>query len=172
MQMRNIALGGITLSLALSIGIACQTAPNTNTPVTSTSPANPPVDTGSAEKKDTPSPQAIREEAERQQKVGVPLQLDVLLQVMNICSSSPVPAGWIKVNDHWNPTICGNPPTIVYNVLTIERFDNRAVGSVMTVCSSAPTPGGWVEVNNHWDPTRCGHPPTIVNNMKQIRRVN
>ena len=115
---------------------------------------------------------AVEQEAKKQVDSGVKLPLNVKMSSMNICASSPVPAGWIKVNDAWNPTICGNPTVITYNVVTITQYSNRPVGSTLIVCSDAPTPNNWVEVNNSWNPTTCGHPTSITNNVKVIRRVN
>jgi hypothetical protein len=114
----------------------------------------------------------IQEETERQRKALEPTALNVTFEWKEICATSPVPAGWIKVNDRWDPTICGRPTSIVYNVWAIQRYDNQPVGTYMTVCAQAPTPSGWVLVDTHWDPTRCGYPhSTIVHNMKQIKRV-
>ena len=90
----------------------------------------------------------------------------------SICSSSPIPWGWIIVNDSWDPTRCGNPTSTTYNVRTIERYDNRPKGSTMKVCSYSPTPEGWTDVDSAWDPTSCGHPTSISNNMKTIRRLS
>ena len=114
----------------------------------------------------------IAKEAASQRANLIPLPLGVVKEVMDICANSPVPNGWIKTNDYWDPTRCGNPSRITYNVWTIERFDNQPVGSVMNVCAGAPTPNGWVIVNTSWDPTRCGHPAMITPNIKQIRRLS
>ncbi len=121
----------------------------------------------------TPSPEQIKHEAERQQRElpPTPVGPDSILNIQDICSGSPVPAGWIKTNDHWDPTKCGNPTSIVYNVWTISRFDNRPVGSIMDVCADAATPAGWADVGTRWDPTSCGHPTDIVQNIKQIKRL-
>lgn len=97
--------------------------------------------------------------------------MDTPLAVMRICASSPVPQGWIKVNDEWSPISCGRPPRIVGNVWIIESYNDKPVGSVMRVCASAPTPTNWVEINNEWSPTSCGRPSRIVNNVKIIQRV-
>lgn len=121
---------------------------------------------------DKPTDKEIHEETERQRKALEPTSLNLISEHMDICANSPVPAGWIKVNDHWDPTICGRPTSIVYNVWTIQRYDNKPVGTYLTVCAQAPTPSGWVLVDTRWDPTRCGYPhSTIVRNMKQIKRV-
>jgi hypothetical protein len=115
---------------------------------------------------------AIEGEASDQQaKLSAP-RLGITRTVMDVCSGSPVPSGWIKVNDYWSATSCGNPSSIVYNVSTIERYNNKSVGAVMNVCAGAPTPSGWVIVDTYWSPTSCGHPSSIVRNMKQIRRVS
>jgi len=118
-----------------------------------------------------PTAEAIANEAVRQSKLAI-VPLNEPRMVMDICASGPIPAGWIKVNDHWNPTSCGNPSSIVYNVITIERFNDKPIGSLMGVCAAAPTPNGWVDVDTRWEPTACGHPANIVHNMKTIRRVN
>lgn len=83
-----------------------------------------------------------------------------------------VPTGYILINDDWDPTKCGEPSSITYNVCTYQRFDNKAINSVMTVCSSALNPPGWSTVDTDWDPTKCGHPSSNTNNMKTIKRIN
>lgn len=97
--------------------------------------------------------------------------LNVPFTVMRICASSPVPEGWIKIDDEWSPSSCGNPTGITYNVWLIESYNDKPVGSQMRVCASAPTPRNWVEINNEWSPSSCGHPTGIMNNVKIIRRV-
>lgn len=87
------------------------------------------------------------------------LNVPVTKAQMNICAGSPMPSGWIKVNDNWNPGMCGNPTSIVYNVWTIERYSDYPIGFTMNVCACAPTPAGWVDVNvfwNHWRLTGPG----------------
>jgi hypothetical protein len=113
----------------------------------------------------------IQAETERQQKALEPTTLNISFEWKEICGGSPVPAGWIKVNDRWDPTICGRPTGIFNNVWAIQRYDNQPVGTFMTVCAQAPTPSGWVVVATRWDPTSCGHPSWIYQNMKQIKRV-
>ena len=81
-----------------------------------------------------------------------------------------VPAGWLKVNDTWDPTRCGFPTSITYNVWTIESYFDKPIGWNMWVCAGWQPPG-WGVVNVLWDPTRCGHPTSIVGNVWQIRRV-
>lgn len=88
-----------------------------------------------------------------------------------ICDTDRLPRGWLKVDDRWSPTQCGDPPTIVYNVWVVERHTNKPVGAEMEVCSDAPTPAGWVEVSARWNPAACGHPAGIVDNVKRIKRV-
>ncbi len=100
------------------------------------------------------------------------LELNVERTSMHICRGSPVPPGWIKVNDDWSPTSCGNPSYITYNVWLIEQYDNKPVGSTMRVCASAQTPAGWVDVDYDWSPTSCGRPSYITDNVKYIRRIS
>lgn len=88
-----------------------------------------------------------------------------------ICYNSPIPSGWIKVNDIWDPTRCGNFTSISYNVYIISRYDIRPVNSQMEVCWDAPTPAGWANTGVRWDPTRCGSPKTESSNIKTITRI-
>lgn len=91
--------------------------------------------------------------------------------IQSICANSPIPAGYILVDDRWDPTSCGSPTAITYNVWVIQRYDTMAVGAIMNVCASAQTPAGWAEVDRSWSPTSCGHPSSQFNNVKRIRRV-
>jgi hypothetical protein len=125
----------------------------------------------SVENETKPTPMEIKKEAERQQKEGVPIELNVPLTTMQICAGSPIPNGWIKTDDSWSPTSCGNPTDIIYNVWTITQYSNLPVGSTLNVCAGAPIPTGWVKVNTSWNPTSCGHPAHNIDNVQTIRRV-
>lgn len=118
------------------------------------------------------TPSAIVQEANRQLKQGAPKALNVVNQVMDICSDSPIPSGWVKVNDGWNPTVCGNPSSIIYNVTTIYKYADDPVGRVLDVCSDARIPNGWVKIGGRWNPTCCGYPSYIKDNVITIKRVN
>lgn len=115
---------------------------------------------------------AIKNEAVYRQQNNLSDSINVIFQNQKICCGDPIPQGWIKTNDEWNPTVCGNPTYLVYNVCTITRYDNMSIGQQLSVCADAPTPVGWVTVNTMWVPTNCGHPSIIVHNMKIIRRLN
>ena len=115
-----------------------------------------------------PSAAEIRDEADRQRSLELPSVLgSQSSDIQKVCAGQ-VPAGWIKTNDEWNPTVCGNPITIVYNVWTIERYDNKPFNSVMTACDGA-VPAGWAKLNGTWNPTRCGYPSAIANNVMTIK---
>jgi hypothetical protein len=114
--------------------------------------------------------EAIRVEAERQRTFAGSSSASVVYESQTVCANQTV-AGWIKTNDSWNPTTCGNPSSIIYNVWTIERYDNMAIGSVMTACTGA-VPGGWAMINSSWNPTTCGHPTSIMNNVMTIKRLS
>lgn len=86
------------------------------------------------------------------------------------CSGDAVPAGFIKVNDDWDPTKCGNPSSITRNISFYQRYDNKSVGFTLQVCAGAPTPAGWTDGATSWDPNKCGHPSSITQNMKLITR--
>jgi hypothetical protein len=93
------------------------------------------------------------------------------LETQKVCSGTQL-AGWIKVDDEWNPAKCGSPTAIVYNVWTIARYETMPVGTVMSVCANAPTPPGWAKIDDEWSPTKCGHPSSSrVNNIKRIKRM-
>jgi hypothetical protein len=99
-----------------------------------------------------------------------PLSLETILQTQNICAGS-VPPGWIKINDAWNPTVCGNPARIAYNVWTIQRFSDQPMGAVIHACKGA-VPPGWAIVGTLWNPTVCGHPATNQLNVMAIKQLN
>lgn len=86
------------------------------------------------------------------------------------CSGDAVPTGFIKVNDDWDPTKCGNPSSITRNVSSYQRYDNKTVGTTLQVCASAAAPAGWDDGTTNWDPNKCGHPSSISQNIKLITR--
>jgi len=100
----------------------------------------------------------------------VPLSLGTIRQTQNVCGGS-VPAGWIKINDAWNPTVCGNPTNITYNVWTIEQFADQPLGAILQACRG-PVPSGWSIVGTGWNPTVCGHPTSNQANVMAIKRLN
>jgi hypothetical protein len=89
---------------------------------------------------------------------------------VRIVCANQAPPGWIRTGDRWDPTNCGNPTSIVYNVWTIEKYRGRPEGSVMRVCAG-PVPGGWALVDAAWDPNDCGHPMTMIKNVMTIRKL-
>jgi hypothetical protein len=99
-----------------------------------------------------------------------PLSLETILQTQNVCAGS-LPPGWIKINDAWNPTVCGNPTRIAYNVWTIQRFADQPMGAIIHACRGA-VPSGWAMVGTLWNPTVCGHPTTNQPNVMAIKRLN
>jgi hypothetical protein len=99
-----------------------------------------------------------------------PLSLEITLQTQNICAGS-APQGWIKVNDAWNPTVCGKPTSISYNVWTIQRFADQPIGAIIHACRGS-APFGWAVVGTLWNPTVCGHPSANQPNVMAIKRLN
>jgi hypothetical protein len=91
---------------------------------------------------------------------------------MRICRDNAIPAGYIVVNDHWDPTRCGRPTSVVYNVVEIVRYKDMSIGSHLAVCAYAPTPPGWVKYDGRWDPTACSHPISIIDNIQYIKRIS
>jgi hypothetical protein len=100
----------------------------------------------------------------------VPLPLETIQRTQNVCAGS-IPAGWIKINDSWNPTVCGKPTSIVYNVWTLQQLTYLPVGAVIYACSSTP-PAGWAVAAQMWNPTVCGHPSAQQSNVMTIERSN
>jgi hypothetical protein len=98
-----------------------------------------------------------------------PLSLGAILRTQNVCPGSVTP-GWIKINDAWNPTVCGNPGTITYNVWTIQQLSDQPIGAVIQACKAA-VPSGWAMVGTGWNPTVCGHPGTNQPNVMAIKRL-
>jgi hypothetical protein len=115
--------------------------------------------------------QSLPEQSEPQPSPALaPLVLDAIVRTQNVCPGS-VPAGWIKINDAWNPTVCGNPRTIIYNVWTIQQLSDQPIGAVIHACK-AEVPSGWAMVGTGWNPTVCGHPGTNQPNVMAIKRLN
>ncbi len=98
------------------------------------------------------------------------LRVAEIADTESVCAGQ-VPSGWIKVNDAWNPTSCGNPARVTYNVWTIAQYSEKPVGFVMVACNGA-APSGWVIVGTAWNPTACGHPTVNQKNMMTIKRLN
>jgi hypothetical protein len=99
-----------------------------------------------------------------------PLPLGANLTVQNVCAGT-LPPDWIKINDAWNPTVCGNPATITYNVWTIEQLSDQPPGAVIHACKGT-VPSGWVIVGTTWNPTVCGRPTANQSNVMAIKRLN
>jgi hypothetical protein len=99
-----------------------------------------------------------------------PLALGTILQAQNVCAGS-LPPGWIKINDAWNPTVCGNPARVDYNVWTIQRYSDQPKGAIIYACSAA-VPSGWAIVGTAWNPTVCGHPNSKQSNVMAIKRLD
>ena len=155
----------ISATLEVSPGtVASLPAAPSPGPVT-TSPAAP------------PPPEAIprapehREPQPSEAPPLAPLSLGAILRTQNVCAGGSVPSGWIKINDAWNPTVCGNPPTIAYNVWTLQQLSDEPVGAVIHACKG-PVPPGWTLVGTAWNPTVCGHPATNQSNVMAIKRLN
>ena len=91
--------------------------------------------------------------------------------VRNICYDSPIPDGWIKTNDMYNPTSCGNPRSISYNVFEIKQINQLPKNSILEVCFDAKLPPGWIINGKKWNPTSCSHPKSFSNNVFTIVKV-
>jgi hypothetical protein len=117
-----------------------------------------------------PPPPEHHESQPAQAPSLAPLVLGAILRTQNVCAASMLP-GWIKVNDAWNPTVCGKPATLSYNVWTIQELSDQPIDAVIQACKGA-VPSGWVIVGTGWNPTMCGHPATNQSNVMAIKRLN
>ncbi len=99
-----------------------------------------------------------------------PLSLGAIYRTQNVCAGA-VTSGWIKINDAWNPTVCGNPATLTYNVWTLQQLSDQSVGAAIHACKG-PVPSGWSLVGTAWNPTVCGHPATNQANVMVIKRLD
>jgi hypothetical protein len=100
----------------------------------------------------------------------VTLPLGAVFRTQNVCSGS-LPPGWIKINDAWNPTVCGKPATVNYNVWTIQQISDEPIGAVVQACKGN-VPAGWALIGTSWNPTLCGHPAGKQQNVVAIKRLN
>jgi hypothetical protein len=91
-----------------------------------------------------------------------------------LCRGAQVPAGWIIVDYDRDRTRCGgdNPAALnAFNIVVMERFDNRGSGTTMEICAATPTPAGWTMVDVFRDNRRCGRPTAPFEaNVKRIRK--
>jgi hypothetical protein len=116
------------------------------------------------------TPAAAQRREVEPHEAAAPLALGALLQTQYVCAGS-LPPGWIKINDAWNPTVCGNPTGIAYNVWTILRLSDQPQGAIIHACRAA-VPPGWAMVGTTWNPTVCGHPASQQLNVMAIRRLS
>jgi hypothetical protein len=110
----------------------------------------------------------IKKEAARQQRELPSVDMrDVTTRT--ICAGSAVDAGWIVIDDGWDPRRCGNSQSVTPNVWLIAHYAPAAnPPSALEVCAFAPIPNGWVAKGERWDPMRCGHPQAVTNNVRII----
>src|SRR6266566_7611617 len=90
-------------------------------------------------------------------------------QIATICAGTPVPMNWVHVNDYWDPTSCGRPFQIVYNVWQIENLQGMPRGARVVACLTPTPPAGWGITDHYWNPLSCGHPTAIVDNEMIIQ---
>ena len=156
-----------------SARVACSNGPSRPGPIISATLEVPPGLAGSPSPAPPPAKTQLPEPRERppvDAPTPAPLSLGAILRTQNICAGS-VPPGWIKVNDAWNPTVCGNPATITYNVWTIQQLSDQPAGAVIHACRG-PVPTAWAIVGTIWNPTVCGHPAANQPNVMAIKRLN
>jgi hypothetical protein len=163
-----------SLSALSTTRVACSNGPSKPGPITSATLEAPPGLAASPPPALPPAAKAPLPESREPQPVDAPtlapMSLAAILRTQNVCAGS-VPPGWIKINDAWNPTVCGNPATITYNVWTIQQLSDQPVGAVVHACRG-PVPTSWAVAGTIWNPTVCGHPATNQPNVMAIKRLN
>ena len=86
---------------------------------------------------------------------------------MLVCTGPNTPAGWVRVNDEWDPSRCGHPSSIVNNRTYIHRI--ASFETVLEICADQAVPG-WTVVQTSWNSGKCGHPTLPMQNVWTIRR--
>ena len=112
----------------------------------------------------------IKEEAARQQRELPSVNMsDVTTRT--VCAGTRVDAGWIVVDNLWDPRRCGNSQSVTPNVWVIAHYaaTNDPPG-VLEVCSFSPVPKDWIDLGARWDPSRCGRPHVVDKNVRVIQR--
>jgi len=171
---RGVRVGSLTPALSpLSVTrVACSNGPSKPGPIIG---AALEITAGLPMPLSTPPPQTSPQTPEHREApadapVEAPLALGTNFAAQNVCAGSVVP-GWIKIDDAWNPSVCGNPTIVTYNVWTIEQLTGQPVGAVIHACKAA-VPTGWAIVGALWNPTVCGHPTSNQLNVMVIKRLN
>ena len=113
-----------------------------------------------------PQPNAAAAVAERQTANSLPLK--VIVGTQNICAGS-TPPGWVKINEAWNPTVCGQPAAVTFNVWTLQHIAEQPIGAIVYACTG-PTPPDWKVLERVWNPTVCGQPADQQANVMVIQR--
>ena len=154
--------------IALPLAASLLFAATASSPTSAQPPAQPPGPTYPV--RDAGA--LLRPEAERFVRQGGPQQGGAR---QTICRGAAVPTGFAIVDYDRDRTRCGgdNPAALqAWNVVVIERFDNRSVDSTMEICAASPAPSGWVLLDVFRDNRRCGRPTDpFTANVKRIRRA-
>ena len=162
------------LSPLSAVHVGCSNGLSKPGPLTGASLEVPPAGAASPRAEPLPETKAPiaegREAQPAENPAPVPLSLGAVLRTQNVCAGS-VPGGWIKINDAWNPTVCGNPTSITYNVWIIQQFTDQPLGAIIHACKGT-VPPGWAIVDTAWNPTVCGHPTTLQSNVMAIKRLS
>ncbi|HEX8111793.1 MAG TPA: hypothetical protein VF516_28875 [Kofleriaceae bacterium] len=89
------------------------------------------------------------------------------------CVGVPPAAGYVPIDDYWDPVRCGSPSSVEANVAVLALLPDAAPDGGppgLEICAYAATPPGWKIIGERWDPTRCGRPTAATMNIKRIRR--
>ncbi|HKG93919.1 MAG TPA: hypothetical protein VKA84_18565 [Gemmatimonadaceae bacterium] len=162
----------LSLAAALAAGSATAASPTTAQRPQSTTPTVP-VGPGLETLRRPDAGALLRPEAERFVRQGGTTQQGGTRQT--VCRGATVPAGFVIVDYDRDRTRCGGDNIAAlqaWNIVVIERYDNRSVDSTMEICAATPAPAGWVLIDIFRDNRRCGRPTDPFNaNVKRVRRA-
>jgi hypothetical protein len=114
----------------------------------------------------------VRAEVKRVKGLAAPPATGELTTI-TACASEQPAAGYVPIDDYWDPVRCGSPSTVEANVSVQARLPDQAPDGrapSLEICAYATTPPRWRVVSERWDPTRCGRPATATMNVRRIRR--
>jgi hypothetical protein len=107
---------------------------------------------------------------------STPTPITTQPSIINVCSGSTIPYGYILVNFYQDFVRCGSSTTVfaASTMWVLAKYIDLPIGSLLNVCSSAPTPDGWVVSSIQSSLSSCYDSLSInrSNNVKTIRRVS
>jgi|GEM_PF-3564200 len=85
-----------------------------------------------------------------------------------VCFDKPIPFGWVLI-DKSQGHLEGCDDNHRFNILDIQRIDNRSAGEMLIVCLGN-VPPGWELLGENIDKTKCGWAGGTENNIMNIKK--